>query len=117
MGVCSTQISRTECTVTMDKLTKTLLGRYNCTVHLRSEISHEAVLAAREHIDLETHIKRTMAVDLSHKLLTSKATVFHESREPGENIVFSARIIAMSEEEVESLVNAAYQAGLDSKNA
>lgn len=101
----------------MDKLTRSLLGKYNCTIHLHSEISPDAVLAAREHINLEEHIKRTMAVELSRKLLESKAAVFQESRVPGENIVFSARIIAMTDEEVESLVHAAYQAGLDSKPA
>lgn len=101
----------------MDKLTRSLLGKYECVINLRSEISSEAVLAARSHINLEEHIKRTMAVELATKLLADKATVFNESRNPGGNIIFSAKMIAMTEEEAESLVHAAYQAGLDSKSA
>ncbi len=101
----------------MDKLTRSLLGKYDCVIKLSSEISHEAVLAARTHINLEEHIKRTMAAQIATKLLEDKAAVFNESREPGENIVFSAKIIAMTENEADELVMAAYQAGLDSKNA
>lgn len=101
----------------MDKLTRSLLGKYECVLNLHSEISHEAVLAARSHINLEDHIKRSMAVELATKLLTDKATVFNESRIPGENIVFTAKMIAMTEEQADELVLAAYQAGLDSKNA
>ena len=101
----------------MDKLTRSLLGKHECVIHLHSEISYEAVLAARQHINLEEHIKRTMATQLATKLLDDKATVFHESRNPGENIVFSAKMIAMTEEEAELLVQDAYQAGLDAQKA
>lgn len=101
----------------MDRLTKSLLGKYNCVLNMHSEISVDAAIAARSHINLEEHIKRSMAVELATKLLTDKATVFNESRAPGENIVFSAKMIAMTEEEADELVLAAYQAGLDSKNA
>ena len=100
----------------MDKLTRSLLGKYDCVLHMHSEISAEAALAARSHINLEEHIRQSMAVELAAKLLTDKATVFNESRKPGENIVFSAKIIAMSESEANELVLAAYQAGLDSQN-
>ena len=100
----------------MDKLTRSLLGKYDCVLHMHSEVSAEAALAARSHINLEEHIRRTMAVELASKLLTHKAAVFNEGREPGENIVFSAKIIAMTENEADELVMAAYQAGLDSKN-
>lgn len=99
----------------MDNLTRWLVGKYGSVLHIRSEISPQAVHNARNHIDLEDHIKRSMSVELAHKLLNSKAAAFSELRVPGENIVFAAKLIALTDEEITSIVNAAYDAGLESK--
>lgn len=99
----------------MDNLTRFLVGKHGNVLHMRSELSPIAVHDAREHFDLDAHIKRSMVNELAHKLLDSKATAFSELRVPGENIVFSAKIYVMTEEEITTIVNAAYQAGIDSK--
>lgn len=99
----------------MDKLTRSLIGKYECVIQLHSEMSHAAVIAAHPHIDLEEHIKRTMAHDLARRLLDNTSVIYSRRDEP-ENIVFTAKIIAMSEDDITTIVNAAYQAGLDSQN-
>lgn len=100
----------------MDKLTRSLLGKYRCTIHLHNEISLAAVIALKSQVDLEDIIKQTMASQLAKKLIEDKPAAFFTSTDSGDHIVFSAKLIAMTEQDADALVQAAYQAGMDSKN-
>lgn len=100
----------------MDKLTRYILGKHGNVLRLHSELSYQAVLDARGNIDLKKHIKQTMAKELAHELLASKAAAFSEC-EGGGSIVFDAVIIALTEEELTTIVNAAYDAGVESTGA
>lgn len=97
----------------MDNLTRYLLGKYGNVLRLRSEVLHQAVLDARSDFDLEKHIKQSMAQELARKLLDSKSAAFSESRVDG-TIVFGAKIIALTEDEITAIVNTAYEAGIES---
>lgn len=100
----------------MDRLSKALIGRNKCVITIHNEVSKAAVLAVKDVVDLEDHLKRAMVTQLAQKLMEEKAEMLlREDNNDDGNVHFTVKLFAMTEQEINALVLDAYQAGIDSK--
>lgn len=98
----------------MDNLTKSLLGKHNCVIQVRNEITKQLIIDTKTELDLQQLIKSTMASQVGRKLLEDKSLIFSSTEEDG-NVVMTARIFAMTEDEIQSVIDEAFQAGVNSR--
>ena len=98
----------------MNSLFKSILRKYpDVSLNVQCVVSHGLYDAIPE-VDIKREVNRRLAYQLALELLDKKSTVFSSPVGEYHDVLYDASVYALTADELAEILQAAYQAGVDS---